>query len=791
MEGRAILGAILFCAFTLYNVSGLKVLKVGIILGTERAKGAITAIDQVNADQTILSGVKIEYVANTSVIHNRFEALDAARWQIENYGVRVIIGPEQSRVAAHLAVYCGGRKVPLISPSATDPLLTSDAEYPFFARTALSDKFQSIVLLHMMKAFNWNRVAIIHSNDEFGRHGTLHFENVAGDNGIDILRKYQITNTLRNINTTLVKMKDDNIKIFILNVQKADAGPIFYAARNAGLLNEGFVWIGTGGVTSSSTLKYGTGALGIKAKSISNLKQESFVAAYGSAVNNVYTYYAADAIYLVANAVDKMKFKNPELHQYLFHQNMSHLSDKWNTVQTDFFENNMKNVSFDGITGVVSLDVNGDRRDGMPGYDIVNLKSSDLFVSVGTWSQMNGISFAAANRIVWPGGIPWNRPPYDSDTLQSRPIKILTYEFEPFFACKCGKCAECNIDKSTARILDHSNTEGLIVDMIAHISNQDYLNDFDFDIYTYRDLFTPVTYASSCKVAEDGESKSCMDNWECVDDGVCSRLWYNVSGKEPIAYSGSQFAKLVGRGDFDIGATDVFMSEDRAKMATFSVPFMTTGVTMVRRRDVLFKKVKPTVDLWLLVRPFSNELWLGIFLAYPCVMIVLSILNENSLMTYEKLHHHNDADDDDFDNTSWVAQILPKKHAIAFTKFYHKSFTVAKWQTIEALFMNEEKSEHPYTRFYLWSWEFCLFLLASAYTASLTNFLVQRVTPEICREFSCMNGLTIGASEGSYQVKIAKDLSKNNAKIVETKGTLGALRMVYEGTADAAIGCSH
>ena len=71
---------------------------------------------------------------------------------------------------------------------------------------------------------------------------------------------------------------------------------------------------------------------------------------------------------------------------------------------------------------------------------------------------------------------------------------------------------------------------------------------------------------------------------------------YNVTGKEPLRDTGLNYVKAVARGDFDIGAGDNFVTESRAKITRLSVPYMTTGVTLVRRRDTLEQTVKPPVD---------------------------------------------------------------------------------------------------------------------------------------------------------------------------------------------------
>ena len=43
-------------------------------------------------------------------------------------------------------------------------------------------------------------------------------------------------------------------------------------------------------------------------------------------------------------------------------------------------------------------------------------------------------------------------------------------------------------------------------------------------------------------------------------------------------------------------AQSVWVVASAAKITQFSVPYMTTGVTLVRRRDTLEQTVKPPVD---------------------------------------------------------------------------------------------------------------------------------------------------------------------------------------------------
>ena len=74
-----------------------------------------------------------------------------------------------------------------------------------------------------------------------------------------------------------------------------------------------------------------------------------------------------------------------------------------------------------------------------------------------------------------------------------------------------------------------------------------------------------ASYNSTCT---KGDDTGCRSGWKCTSNNVCTSLWYNVTGKEPLRDTGLNYVKAVARGDFDIGAGDNFVTESRAKNNT-------------------------------------------------------------------------------------------------------------------------------------------------------------------------------------------------------------------------------
>ncbi len=152
-------------------------LKIGLLLNfsegaTERAierqRAFNLAIKHINAGGGVF-GVPVE-VAVGDTTRDPMVAVAAARRLIEEEGVHAIVGPSSSANSLPVAERVAGPAgIPLISPSATSPLLTMAADNDYFFRNALADSAQGPVLARVTRERGFSNVGVIYVNDAWGQ----------------------------------------------------------------------------------------------------------------------------------------------------------------------------------------------------------------------------------------------------------------------------------------------------------------------------------------------------------------------------------------------------------------------------------------------------------------------------------------------------------------------------------------------------------------------------------------------------------------------------------------------
>ena len=140
----------------------------GAVASAARQRGFELAVSHINEAGGVL-GRPVAFVVADSTADPDVAAVEARRL-VEVEGVHAVVGPNTSANALRVAQgVTGPARIPMISPSATSPLLTTADDGDFFFRTALSDIAQGPVLARLVRERGFDNVGVLYRDDAWGR----------------------------------------------------------------------------------------------------------------------------------------------------------------------------------------------------------------------------------------------------------------------------------------------------------------------------------------------------------------------------------------------------------------------------------------------------------------------------------------------------------------------------------------------------------------------------------------------------------------------------------------------
>ncbi|MBV7393309.1 ABC transporter substrate-binding protein [Mameliella sediminis] len=152
--------------------------KIGIILGftgplesitPAMADGAELAIAEVNASGKFLDGIMLAPSRADSTCIDAAAATAAAE-RLVSEGIVGIMGADCSGVTgAILANVALANGIPMVSPSATSPALSTAEDNGLFFRTAPSDARQGAVMAEILAEKGITEVAVTYTNNDYGK----------------------------------------------------------------------------------------------------------------------------------------------------------------------------------------------------------------------------------------------------------------------------------------------------------------------------------------------------------------------------------------------------------------------------------------------------------------------------------------------------------------------------------------------------------------------------------------------------------------------------------------------
>ncbi|KAJ3685968.1 hypothetical protein LUZ61_015132 [Rhynchospora tenuis] len=199
------------------------------------------------------------------------QATLAALDLLQNFKTEVIIGPQKSSQAVIVSEIGNKSHVPVISFSATSPTLSS-MHVPYFIRTTINDAAQVNTITALIKAYGWAEVVPIYEDSDFGRDMVPFLADALEEINVRIPYRCLIPelSTDDQIKEELYKLQTMQTRVFVVHMSSSKGSTLFMRAKEVGMMNEGYVWIMTNGVTNmvdsfnSSVTNAMKGALGVR-----------------------------------------------------------------------------------------------------------------------------------------------------------------------------------------------------------------------------------------------------------------------------------------------------------------------------------------------------------------------------------------------------------------------------------------------------------------------------------------------------------------------------------------------
>nr|XP_056721421.1 taste receptor type 1 member 3-like [Euleptes europaea] len=141
-----------------------------------------------------------------------------------DYRTRVlaVIGPHSSELCTITAKLFGFFRIPQVSYGATAEKLNNPEQYPSFFRTVPSDKIQLEAMVKLLTFFKWNWIAVVGSDDEYGREGLSLLSSMAASAGICIAYEglipadVSIPNLEETLELAIQSINKTNVNVVIL-----------------------------------------------------------------------------------------------------------------------------------------------------------------------------------------------------------------------------------------------------------------------------------------------------------------------------------------------------------------------------------------------------------------------------------------------------------------------------------------------------------------------------------------------------------------------------------------------
>ncbi|CAF0984126.1 unnamed protein product [Didymodactylos carnosus] len=326
-------------------------------------------------------------------------------------------------------------KIPQISYGATSAIFTADQseQYPYFLRTIPDLNLELNALAYFIHKQEWHNIALLYTSDRPNFHNVDRFINSTKSLNITILTRRAFVSGAVNISLAdhFAEIKNSKARIIVFIGTLKDQKEVIRNCLELApeLIFNGYQWIAVHNsmyravyLNSSRGIeqdnyKWVQGLIGLQNSAATNspeykkYRKEWYSTPFDIETPSIYPNDTKEDIPIIANfAYDACLMFAHALHQMIEKDKIDPTLEENRSSYLSI----LKNISFSGVSGIVSVDRNGDRSPAS--FDILNFQNDSL-VKIGSITGEGYLTSFNETAVIYMHG---NRiKPLD---LPSRPI---------------------------------------------------------------------------------------------------------------------------------------------------------------------------------------------------------------------------------------------------------------------------------------------------------------------------------------------------------------------------------
>lgn len=665
------------------------------------------AVEDVNANPNVLAGTRLNVIVQDTNCSGFIGTIEALQLMVND--VVAVIGPQSSGIAHVISHVVNELHVPLLSFSATDPVLSS-LQYPYFIRMTQSDIFQMDAIADFIEYNGWREVVAIYVDDDNGRGGVSALGDALAKKRSKISFKAAFPPDVDKnaISDLLVQVNLLESRVYVVHVNPDTGLTVFSIAKRLGMLASGYVWIATDWLPTvldsteppdADTMNLIQGVVTLRHHTPDSDLKKRFASRWnslnhkGNAISglNTYGFYAYDSVWLIAHAMNQFLSEG---------DNISFASDPriqnangsvLNLSALRSFAGGSKLLekilltNFTGLTGQVQF--SPDKNLIHPAYDILNIGGTGSR-RIGFWSNYSHLSIVAP------------------ETLYEKPLNTSTSSPQLYSVIWPGE----TIMRPRGWVFPN-NGKTLRIGVPNRVGYKEFVSKDN---------------------SPDGVKGYCIDVFKAAVNLLPYPVPYTFilfgDGINNPKYS--DLVQKVADNYFDAAVGDISIVTNRTRIVDFTQPYTESGLVIVA--PVKEMNSSP----WAFLKPFTIEMW--------CVTGAFFLL------------------------VGAVVWILEHRMNTEFRGSPRQQLVTICWFSFSTMFFaHRENTVSTLGRLVLIIWLFVVLIINSSYTASLTSLLtVQQLQSRVNGLDSLISSTDpIGFQVGSF----AKNYMMEELNIAESR----------------------